>query len=465
MYLKVAEAAERELGPDTARQVLEEGLAKAPRSSPGCIGSSPTSTRGPAAATRRSRALELGLKVMPEDLHLRWQLAMLLASRGEAKSGRLGMEIEELKRVGISRPFIQYLTACYHFNKGEFLEADGVPDVAAAGREADTGNKGEGQSAPGPVLRGDRRQRAAAGRGTNGLQHQPEGPGGPAGVDRGAAGSRATSTGRCRECQELHKDGAGVGLLLADLLIDRNLRLPEAEQGLDGGGRATDRPEAAAAPDVIGPALLRPAAAGGGRGPGAGDEGGLRQDRDLPQQFPKDPAAWTTRAEMLIRQGESDERKYDEARALLDRAQRELGDRIELRLSRMLLISSRGGPQVVPALNELGRGLEAFSREERRRLLTVLAAELGRQQDREGAADACGTGAGRERVPRTCCRTSSSSTWRFQAGDSKKAEEQIRKVGELSEDYVYLCRARLLVWQGTTPAPRHGGGRGKARAC
>ena len=178
-------------------------------------------------------------------------------------------------------------------------------------------------------------------------------------------------------------------------------------------------------------------------------------------QFPKDPAAWTTRAEMLIRQGKSDERKYDEARALLDRAQQELGDRIELRLSRMLLISSRGGPQVVPALNELGRGLEAFSREERRRLLTVLAAELGRQQDRKGAADAWARLAAED--PENLLPRLQLFDLALQAGDAKKAEEQIRKVGELAEDYVYLCRAQLLAWQGARRRPPRQGRRRGAR--
>ena len=59
-------------------------------------------------------------------------------------------------------------------------------------------------------------------------------------------------------------------------------------------------------------------------------------------RFPKDPRTWTTQAEMLIRQGKSDERKYDKAEAALDRAGQQLGDRVELRLARMQLASIRG---------------------------------------------------------------------------------------------------------------------------
>ena len=71
---------------------------------------------------------------MPEELNLRWQLALLLASRGEAESGRLLMQIAELERVGASRLFTQYLTAYYHFNKQRVPRGQADPDVAAAGR-------------------------------------------------------------------------------------------------------------------------------------------------------------------------------------------------------------------------------------------------------------------------------------------------------------------------------------------
>ena len=81
------------------------------------------------------RALELGLKAMPDELKLRLQLAMLLASRGEGDSGRLSLQIAELERIHASPQFIQYLKAYYNLNKGEFLKAKKIltslqPDVA-----------------------------------------------------------------------------------------------------------------------------------------------------------------------------------------------------------------------------------------------------------------------------------------------------------------------------------------------
>ena len=458
VYLKVAEAAERESGPGAARQVLEEGLAKAQRSVELYRELSNLHHRA-GRGDQAIEALELGLKVMPEELHLRLQLALLLANRGEAEAGKLGMQIEELKRVGANRLFIQYLTACYYVNKGHFLEAKRIltslqPDVgqlpemkAMVNRLLDRCYAGIGVDEP--------RQDAA-------LMAYSTNPKDPA-ARRGwieALRSRGDLDGAIRECRALHKEVAGFGLLLADLLIDRNRRLPEAQRDWTQAEQLIAQ-AAAAAPDVIGPALLRVRLLleeAGGREPAL--KAAYDKIETSLAQFPKDPVAWTTRAEMLIRQARSDERKYDEARALLDRAQRELGDRIELRLSRMLLISSRGGQQVVPALKELGRGLEAFSREERRRLLTVLAAELGRQQDREGAA-----GAWRDwprRIPRTYCRTSSSSTWRCRPATPRRPRNRSRR--SRSSPRTTAISAGLSCWPGrramaTSPPSRRRGAR------
>src|SRR5262249_11352661 len=35
----------------------------------------------------------------------------------------------------------------------------------------------------------------------------------------------------------------------------------------------------------------------------------------------------------------------------------------------------------------------------------------------------------------------------LQAGDGKRAEEQIAEVGKIDEQYAHLCRAQFLVWQ------------------
>ena len=48
-------------------------------------------------------------------------LTELLIQRGD--TGKLLMQIEELKRIGHSPVLMQYFTACYHINAKQFLKA------------------------------------------------------------------------------------------------------------------------------------------------------------------------------------------------------------------------------------------------------------------------------------------------------------------------------------------------------
>ena len=242
------------------------------------------------------------------------------------------------------------------------------------------------------------------------------------------------------------RGAAGVGRLLLADAADRSE--PPAARGaarLDEAERLIAE-AAAAAPEAIEPALLRARLLLEQR-PGAG-EGAYDELETARAQFPKDPRPWTARAELLIRQGKFDERS--QARALLDRARQQLGDRVELRLARMRLVASRGGPQVVPALNELARGLEAFSREDRRRLLTALAAELGRQQDLEGATGAWARLV--EEEPESLQPRLQLFDLALQAGDGKQAEEQIRKV-EQARRALRLVSAGPSSWPGRRAPP------------
>ena len=53
--------------------------------------------------------------------NLRVQLTELLAKRGD--TGKLLLQIEELKKAGYSQLLIQYFTACYYINSHQFLKA------------------------------------------------------------------------------------------------------------------------------------------------------------------------------------------------------------------------------------------------------------------------------------------------------------------------------------------------------
>ena len=108
--------------------------------------------------------------------------------------------------------------------------------------------------------------------------------------------------------------------------------------------------------------------------------------------FPKDKSVelWTAEARVVseLREAQANpidrQKKVDEALALLDEAQRQLGDRVELRLQRARLLVTKMGPQVVPALLELAQNIKAFSKDDRRKLLYGLA-ELVRQKNSKEA--------------------------------------------------------------------------------
>ena len=57
----------------------------------------------------------------PDQSSLRLQLTDLLAKRGD--TGKLLLQIEELKKLGYAQVLIQYFTAWYHINANQFVKA------------------------------------------------------------------------------------------------------------------------------------------------------------------------------------------------------------------------------------------------------------------------------------------------------------------------------------------------------
>ena len=108
VYLELAVAELRQSRLDAARATLDKGVEAVPR----------------AAILYRARAdleqkaghgdraidtLELGLKELPDDPNLHWQLAQILAERGD--SGKLLRHVAELERLEANRLYTQYLRA------------------------------------------------------------------------------------------------------------------------------------------------------------------------------------------------------------------------------------------------------------------------------------------------------------------------------------------------------------------
>lgn len=458
VYLEVARAVEREAGFDAARQVLDKGLTEVPKSAEMYRELANLEQRA-GRIDRAIEALDLGLKALPEEIGLRGQQAMLLASRGEAESGRLLLQIAELERLGASRAYTQYLNAYYHFNKRDFKKAEQIllpllPEVARVapmkfavnlllGRcYAEMGEADQQQ---------DAMQRA--------MHETPNDPAARMAVIQNLI-ARGDLDGVIREYRDLYSRNPGLARIpLATHLIDRNRRMPRGQRrDWSEVDRLVDE-ATGASPGSIEPGLLRArllmeeAADQEPERKPALEARAYDAMETVRAKFPKDPRPWMLQAELRVRQGDP-----DAAQALLDRAREQAGDRIELRLARMQLATTRPAPQAIAALNELGRGLESFSREDRRRLLTALAADLLRLRDVKGASAAWTQLA--EYEPQNLQPRLQLFELALQSNDAKQAEEHLQKIEKLDEQSGYLNRAVYLAWKAraaTDPAARQKG--------
>jgi tetratricopeptide (TPR) repeat protein len=66
-------------------------------------------------------ALRRGLEQVPDEANLHWDLAGILADRGE--TARLWLEIEELRRLKVSPPLVEFLEAYHQVNLREWAKA------------------------------------------------------------------------------------------------------------------------------------------------------------------------------------------------------------------------------------------------------------------------------------------------------------------------------------------------------
>ena len=239
-----------------------------------------------------------------------------------------------------------------------------------------------------------------------------------------------------REYRALLAEQPGmVRLPLASLLLERNRRLPPAQRQWDEVERLINE-AADASPEAPEPVLLRAQ---------------MLQDQDQEAKaldlletargrFPKHPGPWTAQADILIRQ-----KKFGRGAGGAGRGPAATGRPGRPPLLRARLAVARGGPQVVPALNELARDIEPFSREDRRRLLTELAFELARQQDLAGAARAWSRLV--EQEPQSLMPRFQLFDLALQTKDGEQAEAQIQAIAKLDEQFGQFCRAQFLAWQ------------------
>jgi cellulose synthase operon protein C len=374
-------------GRSSARKMLEKGLSAEPQSVE-LYQALADIEYADGQADQAIAALERGLKARPESLQLRLVLAGILAQRGNA--GKLLLQIEELKKFGCSPIYVQYFTAYYHATLHQYQKARQVlvPLVAEAGSRSSLavqvnlllarcyGQLGETQMQQDAYGRALSANKGHVGAMLGYIKTQIQ-QGNP---DRAIEGYR-----------ELIERVPEARIELAELLIARNRQRPAAEREWGEVERLIDD-AAKAAPDSVAPVIVR-AELVLARDPTkvAEARATLQEARN---RVPKEKSVelWNAEARVISELWEAQanpinkQKEVDEALALLDEAKRQLGDRVELRLQRARLLVTKTGPQVVPALIELGQNIQTFSKDDRHKLLDGLAGELVRQQNFEGAS-------------------------------------------------------------------------------
>jgi tetratricopeptide (TPR) repeat protein len=371
VLLSAAQAAARESQWDQAREHLERGLARSPQDARMYQALAEVETRA-GRLDEAEAILSRGVEALPKDADLKWRLAEI---RLDQKAlDQADEQIRELRDLSYKKERVDYLAAHALFVRQQWPEAAQALAAVAPRLGADSGLArranlmlAECHAQLGDVSRQyDVYRRMVA-------------------TDPGAADVRALlaasleSLGRDDEALEQYRLVTDppplVKLAIARLMIRENLQRPAAERRWDQVAAALDE-AGREAPDEPLVALLRAEVlAYQDRAQNA--RALLEQARDA---HPEQIELWSALILLAERVG-----KPDEARALLDAADKQLGDRVELRLFRARQLAERGGPDAAERLAELGHGLDSFPPEDQRRLLRGLA-ELGSRMGAHAAA-------------------------------------------------------------------------------
>ena len=110
---------------------------------------------------------------------------------------------------------------------------------------------------------------------------------------------------------------------------------------------------------------------------------------------------------------------------------------------------ARGGPKALAILNDMAKNIESFPKDQRRGLLASLAGELGRLEDRQGAARLWSQLA--EQDPQDLDARLNLFELAIQAADRAQAEKQIEAIDRIDGSYARFCRVQYLIWQAGRP--------------
>jgi predicted Zn-dependent protease len=446
-----------ESGRDSARQVLEEGLQKAPTSAAlyQAMANLELGIGADAHPLDKSIAtLERGLKALaqkPNSAREQWSLRMLLAERlfSRGDTAKLLMQIEELKKLGYVPHYVRYFNACYHINNKEFSKAlqvliplDALASAQALFRRDDDAWR-RFQSDVKVLLAQCLRQLGDPERQRDtylaAVTANPRNVAAQLGLIA-TLEIQGDLDGAISQCEELVAQKVpGERTRLAQLMIRRNQRRPQSQRDWSEVKQVIDL-ISAEAPKSVDPFVLRADVLSAQR-----DFAGAWKELEAARStFLDNVQIWVY--EVTLRQMEG---RRDEAFKLLDQAQKQFGDGVELRIARAgLLSSSETGPPVAKALLELSEGSEHFSNDDRRRLLSVLAVHLEKEGDLDGAYRLCSQVAELDRNDMPMRRHLLDLASRL--GKTEEIEQYIKQIKDLEgpDGLVgQLCTAQYLILQ------------------
>ena len=242
------------------------------------------------------KVLESGLKssTASDQDRLRVILAELLANHGY--TGKLDLQIQELRKLGYSQLFIQYFTACYYINTNEFLKASQLlqpivnfgqfPDLQMNAKVNELlahchSHLGEPEMQQAALLRAH----SADPQNVEANQGRIENMIGQGDLD-----------GAIKEYRLLVKRLQGGRLKLAQLLIVQNQRRPERQRDWNEVAELIKQ-EAEASPESIAPVILK-AELLFAQGDQAAAQAELEKART---KFPKSLGIWIAQANILQR--------------------------------------------------------------------------------------------------------------------------------------------------------------------
>lgn len=356
---------------DAARGLLERLIKAVPRSR--------TAYRRLAAVEvetghldRAAERLVAGLQALPDDDELRRDLAEVHIRRGQYDEA--GGVIDALRKTGRRPEQGEYLAARLLAVRGRWPEAaralEAVRPKLAAAPELSRG--ADALLALCYQRLGDVDGEVEAGRRLAAAAPTAAQPHRTLAAAYEAMGRHAEALA---EYRQLPPDEPGVKVAIARATLLQTLTLPPDRRRWDEAERALAAAVAAEPKSPLVAVLRADMLAARGDLGKAVDE--LTKARDA---APDEPATWLALAAALERQG-----KADAVAKLLDEAAAKLGDRVELRLLRARRLAVAGGKDAPAQIAALGRDLDTFPADDRRRLALGLANARALAGDPAGA--------------------------------------------------------------------------------